>query len=102
MVTSYRKAVRNGAQLLDTKTHEGTFEFVAPSNWRSLVDLDSFIIDSSADCVLGQVFGDYFRGCRALDLLTLEEKIEYGFQAETWGDYKSLQQAWVDYLRSHA
>src|SRR4051794_29574206 len=45
--------------------------------WIGLVDVDLLQLDDPEECVLGQVFGDY----RRVDLLTLGEAIEYGFEA---------------------
>lgn len=82
--------------------------------WTALVDVDLLQLDDPEECVLGQVFGDY----RRVDLLTLGEAIEYGFESfevfdvEPGGgadyqaldaDYDALEDAWQDLIgRRHA
>ncbi len=52
-------SVGRGIELLDRHGPEG---------WRQLLDLERLDLSQPEDCVLGQLYGGYYAGCRALDL----------------------------------
>ena len=48
------------------------------STWFKTIDIETLDMDSPRRCILGQVFGNYFDGCRELGI---EDKsdVQYGF-----------------------
>lgn len=81
------RAARRGMDLLDAR---------GPDGWRELLNLSELAINSSKNCVLGQLFdGDYHNGMRALDLDSDPGLLwDYGFCG--WGGMTS---AWLYLLR---
>jgi len=64
--------VQAGADLLDGVT----------PGWRSRVNADTLDMDTSFDCVLGQLFGSYWDGTRELRMdRDIEQRAAYGFTA---------------------
>jgi hypothetical protein len=61
--------VKNGARLLDN---------LVPG-WANLVETASLDLGSSSNCVLGQLFGTYEDGLRALGLNEYEDAASVGF-----------------------
>jgi hypothetical protein len=94
---SLDQRVRNMAAVLDE----------ARPGWRGQVDADTINFDSTSDCVLGQLYGNYLRGLNALghdlyepywtELHGVELPVE-----ERDGSYGRLTDAWKTYLRSNA
>jgi hypothetical protein len=80
------KRVENGIKFLDR---------VMPPKWRQKINLDELSLSSTADCVLGQLYGDYDDGRYQLDL-DGDEAEEYGFvlYGVEERDYWKLTQAW--------
>lgn len=88
-----RRVVR-GAALLDEK---------APG-WDSAVNPDELRMASSCGCVLGQAYGDYYRGQARLflGLSRTGSAIEHGFQIgerEPERDYDTLARLWGYLIR---
>lgn len=106
----YAKRAARGAALLDRK-HVG---------WRAEVDPRTLQQSSMYGCVLGQVYGDYSAGLRALGLLKPDqfahEMTDYGLRrvrdlgfqlgenrdGYENGNYYELTQAWVALLDADA
>ena len=92
------KRVLKGASLLDT--HFKGYD------WRSEIDIETLEMDSSSQCVLGQLFGDYQNGLIALKLddvsMGLDARREVGFSTCAWDsyDWEKLDFEWKTYLRS--
>lgn len=68
--------------------------------WFTLVDTDRLDIDDTNTCILGQVYGDYYDGLRAIAVEMPEAlswggpwPYDHGFMA---GDIDELQNAWCD------
>jgi hypothetical protein len=91
--------VNNGVALLDEK---------APG-WREKMNLDKLNMSNCIDCVLGQVFGDFFDGVTALGFTapltadTIREKlVEHGFLLAEHDfiqrQERKLAKFWVDAL----
>lgn len=84
-----------GARLLDEKE----------TGWREMVNLDDLNLVSPYGCILGQVFGNYFGGLRALNV-SVDEAPRFGFNADSdlesswqeYADYVSLQDEWLKLL----
>ncbi len=76
------KAVELGADFLDERL----------PGWRNEIDPETLALESSCDCVLGQLFGDYERGMSLLG-------VDYG-QSRVLGfrrgrtTYDRLTEAW--------
>jgi len=89
------KRVLKGASLLDV--HFKGY------NWRSEIDIETLEMDSSSQCVLGQLFGDYQSGLTTLRLdVELDTRREAGFSTCAWDsyDWEKLDFEWKTYLRS--
>ena len=108
--TAAHEAVRNGIAVLDREI----------PNWRDKIDLDSFDIESSWHCVLGQVFGEgtyagystpFHKGASVLfglypevvegDADIYDIASDHGFETPRWSDrfdYDDLDFVWRDYL----
>jgi len=92
------KRVLKGASLLDV--HFKGYD------WRSEIDIETLEMDSSSQCVLGQLFGDYQNGLIALKLddvsMGLDARREAGFSTCAWDsyDWAMLEYEWKTYLRS--
>jgi hypothetical protein len=90
-------SVGRGIELLDRRGPEG---------WRQLLNPERLDISQPEDCVLGQLYGSYYAGCRALDLF-LTDPADYGLVCT--GAYgqrgcycPALTRIWVEVLRSEA
>lgn len=53
-----RRRVRAGSEMLDAKS----------PGWWELINFSRLDIRDVSDCILGQIFGEYYDACRALDL----------------------------------
>lgn len=80
--------VKTGAALLDVKVPD----------WATKIDLSTLQMKSACRCILGQIYGDYYTGEAALNLLDDEmQVVGSGFDL-TWreiDDFDLLQAAWV-------
>jgi len=93
----YAQQVQNGIALLD--------QYWGP-DWRSRIDKDRLRMSNVGDCILGQLFGEYYRGIRVFDLSGSEDVNDpkgaafHGFHAAAQ-DYESpfrwdrLRNAWL-------
>lgn len=95
--------VAKGAAVLDS----------AQPGWVNLVDTEELDIQSTEDCILGQVFGDYIFGLQYLQEVTgllfetgdpatrRELQSSHGFDAtygigpDLWEEMESLAVAWI-------
>lgn len=74
--------------------------------WQSRVDLDILDMGVDAECVLGQVYGEYNEGREALGLRTSWSAADFGFDRRRYdqgiqapeADYEGIQGAWVALL----
>lgn len=72
-------------------------------NWRSRIDVVRLDLHNAQDCVLGQLYGGFFRGLHALNLTDLDA-LRMGFESSTDPDafvadptlptYAELRDAW--------
>lgn len=76
----YARRVRRGIAFLD-RVHPG---------WRNKINPKRLDIASSRDCVLGQLYGDYFRGAVLTDSWMDPEQLGFG----TCVSYTLLNHAW--------
>lgn len=78
------------------RVNEGIIELdTHVPDWRSKVNSGILLMDSHKDCILGQIYGSYFSGVKALDL-TDETVIVYGFETEDYSEegYEELSKEW--------
>lgn len=69
---------------------------VAAPSWRSRLDRAALDMMSCINCVLGQVFGDYWTGLRALyGLEAAFGTLTVPRDAQTFGVYAPLRAAWL-------
>lgn len=95
-MSDYGKRVEMGAALLDQ--HQ--------PGWDSTVNLADINMARTSNCVLGQVFGSYYDGLRALGLDDSSEggaRTAYGFYIPTrtldlFREYDRLGQTWRDLI----
>ena len=66
-MTTIQDKVRRGFALLDAK---------GPPNWRTKINLHKLDMRNRCLCILGQLYGDYFKGKEALGIA---DAAEYGF-----------------------
>ena len=73
-----------------------------PEDWRDRIDCDKLDVGDVKNCPLGQLFGGYFGGTRALQF-DLESEIVCGFEAnaasegtreEMLEEYEALTKEW--------
>ena len=74
--------VRRGAALLD-KMQPG---------WAKQINTTTLEMGSSCDCILGQLYGDYIDGAKAIGLCSIYQRIHYGFS--TCGKWSDLDRLW--------
>ena len=72
-----------GAYLLD----------ISATGWRDRVNPGTLLTQSGARCPLGQTYGSYFAGIKALGL-DAQLASELGFFSEEREDYPKLDMAW--------
>jgi hypothetical protein len=75
------KSVDNGAALLDERL----------PGWRAYVDADTLTLASGCDCVLGQLFGSYYKGLAVLDI---DDPARFGFYKPSRTTWERLTEAW--------
>lgn len=89
--------VRRGAILLEE----------AWPTWRDEIDLDELNLSDMYNCVLGQVYGSFTAGTRALNIDSKgrDHEASYGFEVsraeaeeDEYAAYDRLTLAWVEYL----
>lgn len=89
-------------------------EHFGNDDWMDRIDPQDLEMGDPCRCVLGQTFGTYSKGCDRLqppEMVEYQERVEWaearGFLAcsedgreldESSRSYRSLTQAWVDYL----
>ena len=52
-----------------------------PPNWRAKIKLNKLDVMSGGNCVLGQIYGDYHKGCYMLGIDPSREAARRGFNA---------------------
>ncbi len=98
MDETYDDKVKAGVMLLDG--------YFGKQDWRSEIDIDRLQMDEVNLCVIGQLFGDYYRGLEKLSdkvgYLTLQQRRNLGFSAEPFDSqtWSRLEWAWKRYLGS--
>jgi fumarate hydratase class II len=85
--TDLHEQVRDGAALLDER---------AP-DWRDQVDPDRLDMQNACDCVLGQVFGNFYRAIESDLKISYLQAYRLGFECEG-PDYGPLTEAWREEL----
>ena len=91
MSTSLRKRVEAGAALLDKIRSKRL------KPWRDKIDLDRLDLNSSCNCVIGQIYGSYFSAIERLEVGTHNE-VELGFMPSGAG--WPLTREWRKYLKA--
>ena len=88
-----KEAVDKGINLLNDR--------FGGTDWLVDIDLDTFHVGSTRNCVLAQLFGGFRLGYTALGFESGHETVAYGFEVETTsGDnYEKLNDEWVSRLR---
>lgn len=77
--------VDNGVRLLDR---------YGPAGWRDRIDPGVLDIDSSADCVVGQLYGDWEVGQAELEFRDAEAAEFFGLYPAEDGDAANLTASW--------
>lgn len=87
---SCQERARRGAELLDREC----------PGWADRIDVDALTIGNRKLDILGQLYGDYYDGCRALGLSTTDPwpKAELGFTWDTGFYHGPLWAAWRDLI----
>jgi hypothetical protein len=80
-----RKQAARGAALLDEKDGR---------SWVDLVIVETLDIESTANCVLGQVYGGYSRGLAHLGL-RYQDAATFAFGRDVDADFGDLRAAWL-------
>ena len=85
------EAVNKGAALLDK---------VRP-NWYKEINLDTFHFLNPSLCIIGQLYGQYLNGEEALELNTLCDAVDHGFDITAMLMYECLaiQDEWVKVIQ---
>lgn len=86
-IEAIRQRIRAGIDLLDE---------VGPENWRERIRPNELNIQLLDNCILGQVFGDFFQGCEDLDL-NAWTATDYGFNVEN-AEWYATTQIWLEEL----
>jgi hypothetical protein len=66
------------AELSDRITRGATYLDENAPEWAHCINLDTFNFESPDSCVIGQLYGGYLDGCRALGL-PAETDVDLGF-----------------------
>jgi hypothetical protein len=82
-----RQAVAGGAAFLDIKR----------PGWAARIDADTLRVRSMRDCVIGQLYGGYFRGLLRLRLSPFRAH-RYGFDTGIHPGF-ALDRAWSELIR---
>ena len=94
-MNKYDEAIDRGIALLDAKV---------PA-WCTKMQLDHLDLKHRQSCVLGQVYGEFEDGERALGLGSENawEAVEYGFllRFANMGGYPYLTRRWKERIRQH-
>lgn len=85
-IECWTTAVADGVALLD-EHNEG---------WWANIDLSRLDLDSPTNCILGQLYGTYYRGREALDIREGEGDL-YGLDSYT-GNWETLDYLWRDII----
>lgn len=82
-----RPEVVAGIELLDE---------MGPADWRDTIDVKRLNIELADRCVLGQLYGSYLGGLRALGFCGLGtmNSSAYGFSTNISADYPRLNREW--------
>jgi hypothetical protein len=79
------KMVLAAAEVLDEK---------GPEDWRERIDPSTLEVASCSECVLGQIFGGYHLGLKALDI----GPHHYRMRAFSGITHRAMTAAWLNYL----
>lgn len=77
-----------GAALLDARM----------PGWFRDINLDDLNQASTLSCVLGQLYGEYYKGIESLNVGGVDERVAYGFSSND--DYVNLTEAWKEIVNS--
>ena len=101
MALTIEQRVANGIQYLKD-THKGGML------WLELIDIEQLDMSSSTWCIIGQVFGEYWRWSTTARVTAVEQRRlgfeanyfedEYGDGRLDYEDYAALQAEWVRVL----
>ncbi len=84
-----RVRAQRGYVLLDEK---------GPDDWKERIDPLTLDMNNTYNCILGQVYADFWRGTETLEM-THDETVHYGFNAQSFGaEYALLKLAWLELL----
>lgn len=87
----------NGAELLT--------KYFGDESWKGKIDPDKLVMSSLCNCVLGQIFGDYWAGIKelGLDNEVTDRSVPFGFDISINNPderhYWDLAEAWRGYLK---
>ena len=84
LIEQNRAKAKKGAQLLDQEE----------PGWWGRIDVDALDMGSAFHDVLGQLYGDYGRGLKALGFLGSPKAEEYGFASVDPADHEPLADGW--------
>lgn len=93
MAREVRERVARGAAALDRA-------FGGSRAWRERIRLDDLAMEHCDQCILGQVFGDYFGGMERLvgsfsaSYAVYTVAYDHGFTADTEYEYEQLAAEW--------
>lgn len=88
-IECWTTAVADGVALLD-EHNEG---------WWANIDLSRLDLDSPTNCILGQLYGTYYRGREALDIGEGEGDL-YGLDCYQPGQFKTLTFMWTEVIKA--
>lgn len=85
-MTNARNAAARGAALLDQHR----------PGWHNNINLDTLNMASCSNCVVGQTFGGWTRGCEEMDIVG--RSADYGFDTNSLSTYDELTDAWRELI----
>ena len=66
--------------------------------WYNQIDLNKLDQSSAYVCVLGQLYGEYYKGLDALGIEDMQDRCNYGYSSND--DYDNLTEAWKKIILS--
>lgn len=99
----FQTEVMHGAQVLDAWFADNAHDGGKDLNWRNSINLRTLDLTQVEDCVLGQVFGDYYEGLYKLgieDRRMTRYELGFSMYPDTETDFWTTD--WDEELRKEA
>ena len=88
----FKREIERGAAFLDEHF----------PGWEDKIDPETLNLEDGCNCILGQVYGAYFKGAEKLGLENIGDRARLGFTLDGGNHFNALTRDWLAYLANRA